>query len=133
LQLRKQPHVFDRDDRLVRERLEQRDLLGRERPALLSGQSDCPDRITVSQHRHAQRDAETGLDEHALLVLRVLGDVNVDDGACEDRPAGGGASVRGAGPHPPNGVKVMRIHAMQCRGVDQASVESEDAAVDRFT
>ena len=30
LELREQPHVLDRDDRLVGERLEERDLLGRE-------------------------------------------------------------------------------------------------------
>src|ERR1700738_907241 len=54
LQLREQPHVLDRDHRLVRESLEQRDLLVRERGHLRPSEHDRPNRRPLPQEWDTQ-------------------------------------------------------------------------------
>jgi hypothetical protein len=50
LQLLKQPHVLNRDDRLVGEGLEQVDFIGRERAGTASRNRDPADRLAVTNH-----------------------------------------------------------------------------------
>src|SRR5262245_16597958 len=52
LQLREQAHVLNGDDRLVREGLEQRDLVAGEPAGLATGHRDRSDRPVVAEHWH---------------------------------------------------------------------------------
>jgi hypothetical protein len=54
LQFREQPHVLDRDDRLVGEGLEERDFVVVESTGLAAGDRDRSDRGIAEQHRHHQ-------------------------------------------------------------------------------
>ena len=55
LGLVEQPHVLDRDHRLVGEGLQQRDLLVGERAGVGRGRRDAADRPALAQQRHEQR------------------------------------------------------------------------------
>jgi hypothetical protein len=91
-QLGEQADVLDRDDRLVGERLEERDLLGRKRSPLPPADRDGADCDTLPQHGHAQDGAPERRDL-AMLVLRIRSDVSLLDAARENGPAGEGASA----------------------------------------
>ena len=58
LELREQPHVLDRDDRLVGEGLEQLHLLGGNGPGCGRCDDDRTDGLAVAQHRHAEQAPE---------------------------------------------------------------------------
>ena len=59
LDLVEQPHVLDRDHRLVGEGRDQLDLLVGERPHLGARQRQHADRDALAQHRNAEHGAET--------------------------------------------------------------------------
>ena len=71
LELLEQPGVLDGDDGLIRERLQQRDLLLGERTDLQSPQHECPDRSVVTDQRHRQHGAITG-DTWAAGVRKLV-------------------------------------------------------------
>src|SRR5215813_4114005 len=76
LQLGEQPHVFNGNDRLVGERLQQIDVAWREWPGLRPLDDDRPDRRAVGpQHRNTEQAAEMGLDRHPGVVLGIVPDV----------------------------------------------------------
>ena len=60
LQLLEQPHVLDRDHRLVGEGLEQGDLLSGNGPGFGAADGDRADRLALAQHRHGQDAAKPG-------------------------------------------------------------------------
>ncbi len=74
-----QPHVLDRDRRLVSKRTDQFDLLFGERSHLGARQSQNADRDAVAQHRHAQHGAKAaqllGLGPGIFRVGRHIGDM----------------------------------------------------------
>ena len=91
LELRKQPHVLDRDHRLLGEGLEQLDLLVRERPRLGPSDSDRSHRLALAQHRDHQQASEAHGHQVALeRVGRILKHIrDLRDGASLDCPAHG--------------------------------------------
>ena len=54
LSLVEQPHIFDGDDRLIGEGLQQRDLVGCERSSLTARYGNRADRLAIPQHGHGQ-------------------------------------------------------------------------------
>ncbi len=85
LHLVEQPHVVDRDHRLLGECLQQRDLLVAERPPLHPGDDDRSDRLVLAQHRHGKLAAEPGRDDRIHAVLGILRDIlDVDHRLGED-------------------------------------------------
>ena len=70
LHLLEQPHVLDRDHRLVGEGLDQLDLLVGERPHLRARQREDADRLALAQQRHAEDGAEAA--EPLRLAKRVF-------------------------------------------------------------
>jgi hypothetical protein len=77
LQLLEQPDILDRNDRLVGEGLEERDLSVRERSGLAPRDVDHPEYPSVPQHwnRHYAAEASRSCHSHRLRRsrLRVLG------------------------------------------------------------
>ena len=55
-----QPHVFDRDHRLVGEGLDQLDLLAGKRPYDRTQQQKYADRVSLAQQRHSKHRAKAG-------------------------------------------------------------------------
>ena len=90
LELREQPHVLDRDHRLVGERLQQLDLLVGERLDLGPPDGDRADGVTLAEHRDGQERREPAArcvrpaDRYSGSVSDV-GDLT--DRRVEDRPA----------------------------------------------
>jgi hypothetical protein len=72
LELPEQPHVLDRDHRLVGERLEKFELLISEAAGLLAHDGNRTDRLRLAQHRRHRYGAEA---EAAPVVPRVQGRV----------------------------------------------------------
>src|SRR5208337_3993914 len=91
LHLVEQPHVLDRDHRLVGEGLEKVSLSLGERTGRFSGDRYCSDRLPVAKQRHRQDASIPRRLRQALeLVLWVLQYVwDIDDGPSEDRAIGG--------------------------------------------
>ena len=87
-ELLEESDVLDRDDCLVGESLQQRDLFLRERPPLPPGETDRPDRDTFPEHWYGQHRPITT--QHAAkgdggprhTLFRDVGDM--DDRAFED-------------------------------------------------
>src|SRR5262249_26029060 len=84
-----QPHVLDRDDRLVGERLQQRDLVVGEGPGLRAPYADRPKRGTVAQHGDAEATAQADLPgELWICPFPIELDIGyVNHGALQDCPA----------------------------------------------
>jgi len=59
LQLAEEPHVLDRDHRLIGEGLEERDLVVSEAAGLAAAHRDRSDRLVVTQHRHTDLTSVT--------------------------------------------------------------------------
>src|SRR6266446_5239723 len=85
LQFREQPHILDRDDRLVGERVEQLDLGCGEWARLRAAHDDDPDGVTASKHRHRKDRAETSL-ARVAPELSARGWIRVDIGDVVHRP-----------------------------------------------
>ena len=76
LQLLEQPHVLDRDDCLIGEGLEQRDLRVREAPHLAAAKEEHSDRHALAEEGRGQRSAVPELDgdrppERELVLIGV--------------------------------------------------------------
>ena len=75
-----QPHVLDRDRRLVGERRDQLDLLVGERPHLRTGQDQDADRDALAQHRNAENRAVIAqflrLAQGVFRISLYVGDMN---------------------------------------------------------
>src|SRR5207302_756083 len=85
-----QPHVLDRDRRLIGEGLEEPYLFVGERPDLLSAEHDCAEAMSLAQQRNREHGAGTA----CLLELSANGIfiagmkvVDVHSDAIEHRPA----------------------------------------------
>ena len=91
-----QPHVLDRDRRLVGEGRDQLDLLVGERPHLGARQGQNADRHALAQHRNAEHGAEAAqslcLGKGVVRVGQHVGDMN--DLAFEQGPPGQRAAFR---------------------------------------
>ena len=74
LQLGEQPHVLDRDDRLVGEGLEERDLVVGEPAGLAAGHRDRPDRLAVTEQRHHDMASVATSTSVWRARLRAFGD-----------------------------------------------------------
>jgi hypothetical protein len=108
LQLLEQPGVLDRDDGLIGERLQHRDLVVAERADFLPADGENADRDAVAPHRDVQPGsckASAGCRERILgtelVCVRVL---VVNDAAFQDRPSGRALpGDRSRVPHDPHG------------------------------
>ena len=91
-----QPHVLDRDHRLVGEGRDQLDLLVGERPHLGARQRENADRHAFAQHRNAEHGAKTAqllrFGERVFRVGQHIG--NMDDSAFEQGASGDVAATR---------------------------------------
>src|SRR5262249_2711761 len=94
LHLLEQPHILDRDYRLIGESLDQLDLLLSERVNLGTRQEHRADRVSVAQQRYAERGAKVPpslrFDQSELRIGQNVGDVNrpgFQHGSCADRSA----------------------------------------------
>ena len=80
LDLVEQPHVLDRDHRLVGEGRDQLDLLVGERPHLGARQRQDADRDALAQHRNAEHGAKAAqslrLGQGVVRVGQHVGNVN---------------------------------------------------------
>src|SRR5262249_28238482 len=70
-----QPHVLDRDCRLVGERLDERDLLVSERLEFQSVDGDGSNEVVPFQHRDGERRADWPLVSHSIGILGIALDV----------------------------------------------------------
>src|SRR5262249_52913660 len=78
----KQAHVLDRDDHVIRERLDQPDLRVVERADVRATEDDRANRYTLAKHRHAeQRPVPSGALDFGERVLGIGEDVQDLDGA----------------------------------------------------
>src|SRR5262247_2872851 len=71
LQLLEQPHILYRDDGLVGEDLEQRDLVVGEGPGLDPVDHDCADRVALAKHWHRNHAAPTCRESDVVMILTV--------------------------------------------------------------
>src|SRR5438132_7704492 len=90
LHLVEQPHVLDRDDRLVGESRDKLDFLLRKRPHYRPRQSNDPNRVSLSQERHTKHSAKgVKLDKFGHSVFRIALSVwNVNYLALKHGPSG---------------------------------------------
>src|SRR5262249_37379265 len=72
-ELAEQPGVFDSNDGLVGETLDQLDLLVREWTDLMSVDGDGPDEVSLLEHRHAKQSscARAFNDQHSRMPIKV--------------------------------------------------------------
>ena len=131
-QLLEEPDVLDGDDGLVGERLQQLDLLVRERPRLGARDGDRPDGISFAHHRDRQvaTIAEgSGESERRWANVGVVLEVaHLDDGAVQD----GRCDLRLPTRRPRVGA-AKRLEPLVCKvvvsdEVDQLTVEAKHAA-----
>ena len=91
-----QPHVLDRDRRLVGEGRDQLDLLVGERPHLVTRQGQNADRVALAQHRNAEDGAKAAqllrLDKCVFRVRLHVG--NMHDLALKQGPSCRRATLR---------------------------------------
>src|SRR5262245_32692766 len=88
LQLREQAHVLDRDDGLIGEGLEQRDLAVGKWTGRGTTYRDDADGLVIAHHGYGQTAAKPHRVAHRSVVLPIQLDVrDVDDGPFEDRSA----------------------------------------------
>ena len=126
-QLLEQADVLDRDDGLVGERLQQRDLLVGEPPGLPSCDGDSTDRRPVAQHRHRHHAPRADRHGYAPASARPLdvcfsilgeGDAGVEHGAAR--------SVRPARRHRVHrlvGCPCLRIEVVVCDEMDDIALQ----------
>ena len=91
LQLAEEPHVLDRNDSLIGERLQQLYFRVREAPGLGAGHIDGAHRLALTQHRHrdgAPKPEPSARPPHELDHGLGFGIRNVHHRPCEDRDAG---------------------------------------------
>ncbi len=96
LQLVEQPHVLDRDHRLVGEGLEQRDLVVGEPAGLAAGHRDRPDRLVVTEQRH-RHPASVATDTSGGVRGFGQSGIGVGVGDIERRSIANGLGVRPLG------------------------------------
>jgi hypothetical protein len=121
LQLFEQVHVLDRDDRLVGERLQQVDLVVRERLDDASRDGDRADGPAVPEHGHGQDGAE-----HAERVHDVRVGVLIHDLHDRRRQDAAGRRARAAGPlreRPADRLDLLGGPAVLGGEMDQFTVE----------
>jgi len=118
LRLVQQPHVLDRDDRLISEGLEQVDLALRRGTRTRPGNHDGADRGAVLEQRGAEHAAPAASVGRGLVVIGVEEGVLLDlDVAAEDHAAAhhlrvGWRGVQPPGVHHGGGRPVARGHKM---------------------
>ncbi len=119
--------VLDRDDRLGREGLEQRDLdLGEGTGRGPGVEHDDADRGPVAQHRHRQDSAHPGSqhpgENEVAVRLRIL---DVDGAALQDRPPGRVPVGHRGGIRLTERVRAGEAHVGEGHEVDQLAVVGE--------
>ena len=129
LEFGEQPDIFNRDDRLVRERLEQRDLLVGERSRFEPAGGDGADRATAAHQRHGQDTAEASRHGNgASLIITVLENVRDDnDTTGQDCTCGAAVASRWPGIVAAYDRSHFRTGSSDGRNMDELAVEGEDA------
>jgi hypothetical protein len=119
-QFREQPDVLDRDDRLGREGLKERDLFLGEGATLHPRDADRADRLIISQHRHGEPRPEPGLHDGSRGILGILPHVrDVSDRAGQDRSRDRARSAGRDRKHAVDGIQRGGCPAMVCHQVNQ--------------
>src|SRR5262249_24419141 len=130
-QFGEEPHILDRDDRLVGEAFQQLYLPWRERPDLGPGDGDGPDRRAFVQHRHSQHawQIAKSLRDRELGVFTILANVrDVHDGPGEDSARGGATTAWRHRKGLPDRLLGLRAETMTCYVMDELAVEPVDGA-----
>src|SRR4029077_10028101 len=127
LEFREQPHVLDRDDRLVGEGFEELYLLARKWSCGFAADRDHSNRVPVPQHRYG-KDASVvvGTREGSKLVLPVLTYVgDMDEGPGQDGAMGATCPPWTRRVRITIGGRAFLGHVMRSNKMDQLTVERE--------
>ncbi len=128
LELGEEPHVLDRDHRLVGERPQEGDVILGKRAGLGASDGDGADRASLAHERHRQDAAEVPSERPGgRREFRVQDDVgDLDHAAGQDRPGGRHLAARRSRPEPADGICTRGRQVHERGQVDQRTVVGED-------
>jgi len=131
LQVREEAHVLDRDDGLVGEGLQERDLAVGEWSGNQTGGTDGAYHLPFLQHRGSERTAKAGHSGQSPVgVFRVVEEGrDMGDGLRQDRPASHASSVRPSRKPLPHCLGTCRVEVYKRSDVHQLAIECDDESL----
>jgi hypothetical protein len=130
LEFLEEPHVLDRDHRLIGKGPEKLDLTGRERPGHAASDRNRSDRGSVSQHGHADHASHAQwLSQRLIPILGIRLEVGrLHDHAVDDGSHGHQSPVRPGPNHAPQLLHDVGRDVVRAGNIERLPVHDIDGA-----